>query len=189
MNIFGVGVGDYLLDPFCGSGTTILEAHRLGINAVGFDLNPLAVYISRAKMLSLSIKSATILKNVKSAIVYSKKESHINYTLDLNDERIRYLLSWVPKQTLIFLEKFAKYFAKNVQKSVYLTMASNLIRAYSFQEPSDLRIRRRKTAFPDIPIEESLLLEAEQLCNNLSAYSPTRKIITDTCFYVNDIRF
>jgi putative DNA methylase len=37
-----------VIDPFCGSGTIALEALRLGLNAVGCDLNPIAVAISKA---------------------------------------------------------------------------------------------------------------------------------------------
>jgi putative DNA methylase len=37
-----------VVDPFCGSGTIPLEALRLGLNAVGCDLNPIAVAISKA---------------------------------------------------------------------------------------------------------------------------------------------
>lgn len=38
-----------MLDPFCGSGTTLVEAKALGRSCVGFDINPLAVLISRVK--------------------------------------------------------------------------------------------------------------------------------------------
>jgi hypothetical protein len=38
-----------LLDPFCGSGTTLVEARAAGIPAIGNDLNPLAVMLARAK--------------------------------------------------------------------------------------------------------------------------------------------
>jgi hypothetical protein len=41
--------GDVVLDPFCGSGTSLVEAVLLGRKAVGVDMNPLAVAISRAK--------------------------------------------------------------------------------------------------------------------------------------------
>jgi len=41
--------GDVILDPFMGSGTTLIEAARLGYNAWGTDINPLAVKIAQAK--------------------------------------------------------------------------------------------------------------------------------------------
>jgi hypothetical protein len=42
-------VGDYVLDPFVGGGTTLVEARLAGRPAVGADLNQLAVFVSRAK--------------------------------------------------------------------------------------------------------------------------------------------
>ena len=41
--------GTGVLDPFCGSGTTLCEAQRLGLPSVGIDLNPIACLISRVK--------------------------------------------------------------------------------------------------------------------------------------------
>lgn len=41
--------GTAVLDPFCGSGTTLLEAQKAGHPSVGIDLNPIACLISRVK--------------------------------------------------------------------------------------------------------------------------------------------
>jgi len=38
-----------VLDPFCGSGTVLVEARRVGARARGIDANPLAVLIARGK--------------------------------------------------------------------------------------------------------------------------------------------
>ena len=38
-----------IYDPYCGTGTTLVEANLAGINAIGTDLNPLARLISKAK--------------------------------------------------------------------------------------------------------------------------------------------
>ena len=41
------GEGEVVLDSFCGSGTTIVEALATGRRAIGVDLNPMAVFITR----------------------------------------------------------------------------------------------------------------------------------------------
>ena len=41
--------GDIVLDPFCGSGTTLIEAHVLKRNVIGIDIAPLANLITKVK--------------------------------------------------------------------------------------------------------------------------------------------
>ena len=50
-----------VLDPFCGSGTILIEAMLAGRNAVGTDLNPLAVMLARAKTHPRKLESMTAL--------------------------------------------------------------------------------------------------------------------------------
>ena len=46
---FGVEKGQAVLDPFNGSGTTILACKERGINATGVDVSDLAVFASNVK--------------------------------------------------------------------------------------------------------------------------------------------
>jgi hypothetical protein len=46
---FDVGVGDFVLDPFCGSGTTLVECMKRKIPSVGIDANPSSCFASRVK--------------------------------------------------------------------------------------------------------------------------------------------
>ncbi|MGA2409777.1 MAG: DNA methyltransferase [Candidatus Binataceae bacterium] len=46
---FGLGAGRRVLDPFCGTGTTIVECKKLGIPSVGLERNPMAYFASRVK--------------------------------------------------------------------------------------------------------------------------------------------
>ena len=41
--------GDIIFDPFCGSGVTLLQASLCNHRSIGFDINPLALLISRTK--------------------------------------------------------------------------------------------------------------------------------------------
>lgn len=64
--------GDTVLDPFCGSGTTGLEAIRLGRQFIGIDTNPVAILITEAKIKFPSIKDLhEVLFNI------SHKTSHL----------------------------------------------------------------------------------------------------------------
>ncbi len=54
-------VGETVLDPFCGSGTSLVEARRLGRHAIGVDANPLAGLISRAKATAIDESDKEIL--------------------------------------------------------------------------------------------------------------------------------
>lgn len=45
-----------LFDPYCGTGTSLVEANVRGINAVGTDINPLARLVARAKTTIISLQ-------------------------------------------------------------------------------------------------------------------------------------
>ena len=45
----GTEAGQVVLDPFCGTGTTLVECKKRGIEAVGIETNPMAHFASRVK--------------------------------------------------------------------------------------------------------------------------------------------
>jgi hypothetical protein len=47
---FGLDSKHTVLDPFCGTGTTIVECKKLGIPSCGVESNPMAVFASRTKV-------------------------------------------------------------------------------------------------------------------------------------------
>lgn len=47
---FGVSPHGCVLDPFCGTGTTLVECKKIGIKSVGIEANPLACFATRVKV-------------------------------------------------------------------------------------------------------------------------------------------
>ena len=47
---FGLGPKQTVLDPFCGTGTTLVECKKLGIRSLGLEPNPLAYFASGVKV-------------------------------------------------------------------------------------------------------------------------------------------
>jgi DNA modification methylase len=53
LDLFG-STAKKLLDPYCGTGTSLVEAQIRGIDAVGYDINPLACLIAKVKTTPIS---------------------------------------------------------------------------------------------------------------------------------------
>ncbi len=60
----GAKPGSLLVDPFCGSGTTLVEARYANIKAIGTDLSPLAAMIARAKTWTVAPSRRRVLKDL-----------------------------------------------------------------------------------------------------------------------------
>lgn len=65
-----------VLDPFVGSGTTLLEASQLGIQNIGVDIDPLSALISQSKLNILAIGSENLATAIDS-IHYHVSQSEI----------------------------------------------------------------------------------------------------------------
>lgn len=70
MNIIKIQNGETLFDPFVGSGTAVLEAQILGINAIGLDISPLCVLISKVK--TESVDALDEIKKYKDFYLFKK---------------------------------------------------------------------------------------------------------------------
>ncbi len=56
LNRYGVE-GEWLLDPYCGTGTSLVEASLFGMHSVGCDINPLVRLIATAKVTPICLKT------------------------------------------------------------------------------------------------------------------------------------
>jgi SAM-dependent methyltransferase len=62
MNIIGLKVGDVVLDPMTGSGTTNIEASILGIDSIGIEASPFCCLMAKAKADALRFDSKELRK-------------------------------------------------------------------------------------------------------------------------------
>lgn len=155
LNILGVERGGAVLDPFCGSGTTLAESAIWGVSSYGVDLNPLAAQLSNLKVQALRLDCAQAERALEGAVECLSGGSG---GLPLKGTpREEYLLNWLPKDTFFLLERLWRYTEAmdGTTALLFRMSASNLIREYSLQEPQDLRIRRRSSPLPETPFVEA----------------------------------
>jgi len=170
LNIFGVRANDRVLDPFCGSGTTLIECAHLGAVGYGIDLNPLAIFLANAKLQALATPVEQ-LQAILGRLVLRIGRTQRWSTPLLDDPRSLYLQSWFDPTILQTIEIVGAKIRDTAGSlaPIFLAVASNLLRNYSLQDPHDLRIRRRKSPLPETPFPTAFLAACVQTVDRLRA--------------------
>ena len=95
--------GQTILDPFSGSGTTLIQANELGINAIGYDISAFNVLLSRAKTTEYNLKKLEkevmgILRNVHDSTQINQTQVNLEgkqlSQLNTSDTDNEYLRTW-----------------------------------------------------------------------------------------------
>jgi len=154
LNLAGADEGATLLDPFCGSGTTLLEGYLGGLVAYGCDMHPLAAKIAKAKTEILDtepdilIEAVATLQDMVSASSHRPSCDRSVFAPDCLDEIGRWFPLPVIDKLAWLIGAIRKVSAGTVRDFLEVVLSS-VIREVSQQEPSDLRIRYRKEFLED----------------------------------------
>jgi DNA modification methylase len=102
--------GQTILDPFCGSGTTLVQANELGINSIGYDISSFNVLLTRAKIKKYNIEKAKfeildILNEVRQATQKTLNDQLLlwdidNYSINMSLLDNQYLREWFAPEAL-----------------------------------------------------------------------------------------
>lgn len=170
LNIFRVQRGQLVLDPFCGSGTTLVECAHLGATGVGLDINPFAVFLAKAKLQALGTPAPELRSLLDRLSADLGRRARRPDSPD-DGPRRQYLASWFTADVLETIEVIrteVQRVAADVAP-VFLAIASDLLRDYSLQDPRDLRIRRRVSPLPETPFIQAFLAQAERAIGHVEA--------------------
>lgn len=83
--LIGSDKGDLVLDPFCGSGTTLVAAKLLGRDYIGIDINPEATNLSKDRLDNpFKTSSSLLINGIKSYETKTEDELTILKQFDCN---------------------------------------------------------------------------------------------------------
>jgi site-specific DNA-methyltransferase (cytosine-N4-specific) len=161
-----------LMDPYCGSGTTLIEGMRLGMSVAGIDHNPLAVWVSQVKVATHRLSGqdglVTEFDKITARILLAMKEAQDSEVATapahVDESDASYLHRWFPEPVLAALWAGLTTCreADHPVADVVALCISNIVRQVSWQLPEDLRVRRRPSDWTPPSVAEVFASVAER---------------------------
>jgi hypothetical protein len=134
--------GDIVLDPFCGSGTTLIQANELGIHSIGIDISSFNVLISNVKVEkhNLILIRDTIRKLNSRLKEFQKTKNNITFEEHVLSELAKFNNKFFPspeyKRKLVNGTINENKYAKEKEKE-FLTIYNGLIQKYQIKIRQD----------------------------------------------------
>ena len=127
-----------LFDPYCGTGTSLIEANIKNINAIGTDLNPLARLIAKTKTTLIDIRILDFYLSDFSSYFLHKLSS-------VTIPQFHNIDFWFNKKTqkkLALIKKYIEDIADSNVKNFFLIAFSETVRQSSLTKKGEFKLIR-----------------------------------------------
>ncbi len=174
---------DLILDPYMGSGTTLVEASLAGINSIGTDLNPLARLMGKVK--TTLYNNESILKQfreIQTELVFYTKDK----VKERNFDRISNYSFWYNEDTLLKLSYLSQLIKNVKDKDFFNVVLSEIVREVSFTRNGEFkRYRMNEASIAKFNPDTFTLFEKKALRNieGLKAYTSEAKHDVNASIY------
>jgi site-specific DNA-methyltransferase (cytosine-N4-specific) len=176
--------GGVLFDPYCGTGTSLVEARIAGMDAFGTDINPTARMIAKSKTMDYNLielkKSVDsfledIEKNLELSTDYKKFKEPDFVTWDRLED-------WFPKRSIAEISYALSSIENNndTETKIFLKIAlSECLRLVSYQRNGEFKLYRMKEEKRQ-DFYESLLPKIKQrIQRNLEGLEDFMRVISE----------
>jgi SAM-dependent methyltransferase len=170
VNRFQLKPGARVLDPFCGTGTTLVESRLLGYEGYGVEANPMAYFASKVKATADAKPRALRAWGRRVASDSSRRVARARTLRSLDPEEFDLLLSDcicpVPlHKVLVLREIIEKAQPQAFRAYGMLALAKTAVQtASNLHFGPEVGVRGRK---PDAPVVEAWLRNVQQMATDL----------------------
>jgi len=130
---------DIVLDPFCGSGTTLVECNLLHRNAYGIDINPVARLVTRVKTRKIDISNEMLAK-----IKEIKNQSDDGIKDEMERFKYKYLFNEKNLMQILKIRKAIYEFPEEMKEFLLVCMLSIVKFCANIDEKKVRRVYKNK---------------------------------------------
>jgi len=132
-----------VLDPFCGTGTSLVEANLRGVSAFGVDLNPLACLIATAKTTVINLQKLDLyLKNFND-FLFTARFNGVKSEIELPAfPNIDFWFAAPVQQDLAIVKKYVAEIAETDVQNFFKVAFSETVREVSRTRNSEFKLYR-----------------------------------------------
>src|SRR5579864_3898041 len=190
---FGLNEQSVVLDPFCGTGTTLVECKRIGVPSIGVEAHPMSYFASATKVrwnanpdsllqLAYAIKEKALRALTKDGLtdepsLRNEKRSHRLRTLPPESLKLLLTNSISPlplHKTLVLLDCIAEEGSRGHSDFLRLALAKALVSTISnLHFGPEVGVSKPK---PDSPVLLPWLCQVEVIARDLKGLRPQAKV-------------
>ncbi|MDI7278206.1 MAG: DNA methyltransferase, partial [Anaerolineae bacterium] len=159
-----------VLDPFCGVGTTLVEAALQGHDAIGFEINPYAALASRAKTGAARVGAALLQEEISRYREFYAEREHDGYrprSLPPKGFRTRapFYSPAVLRKVLLFHDFLDTLSEPSVRDLFRLAFASTMVQFsnYSYEPSLGRRASAGKQEVDDYPVNHVIARKLDDM--------------------------
>ncbi|MHC4541161.1 MAG: DNA methyltransferase [Planctomycetota bacterium] len=191
---FSVSNGNTILDPFCGTGTTLVEAKKNRISAIGIEASPMAAFASQVKTnwtrKHLQLRKAGEAVVERATCIYSQSGRPIlRLSLEQEEVILSNSISELPLHKCLILLNEIRTIADHELKNILLLALAHVavFSASNLKFGPEVGVRRKKkehaSVFEDFLLKVSSMAQDLELAADSSP--PNTRVVTADSRYMN----
>lgn len=155
-----------VLDPFCGSGTVLCEGQKLGLNVMGFDINPLAILIATVQLEGIPADCA-----VRSINAINTRLTMLNG--NVNPYAFNNIKKWFNDEIIVSLSVIRQAIIEETNdrmRRFFWCCFAETVKRFSNTRTSTFKLHVKEQSKIDSTIDDTIFFFKEHIQNNYVRY-------------------